>query len=68
MPVSKEQKALYNEKVRPYKDSLEELKKEASTLKAAARKNAELEPYFMVRNAIIALKSCNLMVQMSTLS
>ena len=68
MAVSKEQKALYNEKARPYKDTLEELKKEASTLKAAARKNPEMEPYFMFRNAIIALKSCNLMVQMSTLS
>ena len=68
MAVSKEQKALYNDKVRPYKDALEELKKESSTLKAAARKNADMEPYFMFRNAIIALKSCNLMVQMSTLS
>lgn len=68
MAITKEQKQLFNEKVKPYKDMLEEVRKEASTLKAAARKDAKLAPYFLFKQALLSMKSCNLLVEMAELS
>lgn len=68
MAISKEQKQLFNERVKPYKETLEEVRKEASTLKAAARKDQKLAPYFLVKQAILAMKSSNILVEMAELS
>lgn len=68
MAVSKEQKALYNTKVKPYKECLSDLKKEISTLTGASKRNAKLKPYMMVQNAILGIKTANTLVMMSRLS
>ncbi len=68
MAVSKEQKHLYNEKVRPYKSTAEDLKKEISTVKGAGRRNAKLDPYFQVKSAVLGAQRANTLVQMSRLS
>ncbi len=68
MAVTKEQKALYNTRVKPYKECLNDLKKESSTLRGASRKNPKLEPYMLVQNAILGIKTSNTLVMMSRLS
>lgn len=68
MAVSKEQKQLYNEKVRSYKNFSEDLKKEISTIKAAGRKNAKLDPYYQVKTAVLGVQRANTLVLMSRLS
>lgn len=68
MAVSKEQKGLYNDKVRVYKGFAEDVAKEMSMLKALARKSPALEPYVQVRSAILGLQRANTLVLMSRLS
>ncbi|MCB1172453.1 MAG: hypothetical protein KDK39_02755 [Leptospiraceae bacterium] len=68
MAVTKEQKQLFNTKVRPYKSQSEDLKKEISMLKAAARKNNKLEAYFHIKSAVLGIQRANLQVTMSKLS
>lgn len=68
MAVSKDQKNLFNEKVRSYRNFSEDVKKEAATLKAVARKNPKLDPYVQIRTAILSLQRSNTLVLMSRLS
>ncbi|MBX7058269.1 MAG: hypothetical protein K1X75_09410 [Leptospirales bacterium] len=68
MAVSKDQKNLFNEKVRGYRNFSEDVKKEAATLKAVARKNPRLDSYVQVRTAILSLQRSNTLVLMSRLS
>lgn len=66
--ATKEQKKMYNERVKPYKSTLEELRKKSSSMKMSAKKNAKLAPYFTVGMAIEAVKITNTLLQMSALS
>ncbi|MEQ9363386.1 MAG: hypothetical protein RIF32_04030 [Leptospirales bacterium] len=68
MAVSKEQKYLYNEKVRVYKSQAEDLKKEIATVKGAGRRNQKLDPYLQVRAGVLGIQRANTLVQMSRLS
>ena len=68
MAVTKEQKKLFNEKVKPYKNFLDDLKKEVSTLRVAVRKNARLAPYIEMRLAQLSLQKSSTLVLMSRLS
>lgn len=66
--ATRDQKKLYNDRVKPYKSKLEELKKKSSSLKVAARKNSRMEPYFVVQEAVISVQMANILVQMSSIS
>jgi len=66
--VTKEQKLLYNQKIRIYKSTLDDLKKEISTVRGAGKKRPDLEPYFLVKCAILGIQAANTMVAMSQLS
>ena len=66
--VSKEQKHLYSQKVKPYKTTADDLKKEIATVKVAARRNKGLEAYFSIKTAILGIQRANTLVQMSLLS
>ena len=66
--VTKEQKQLYNEKVQDYKTQADDLKKEVSMMKAAARKNSKLAPYLQAKAAVLGIQRANILVLMSRLS
>lgn len=68
MAVTKEQKRVFQEKIKHYKGALDDLKKETSTIKSVARGKAELEPYVQVRMAILGLQRASTLVLMSRLS
>ena len=68
MAVSKEQKKLFAEKVKVYKNCLDDIKKEMSTLKAVAKKNDKLEPYVLMRLSFLSFQMVNTLVMMNTLS
>jgi len=68
MAVTKEQKSLYNEKIKPYKNSLDDIKKEMSMFRAVGKKNSHLEPYVQFRVAVLTLQSSNTLILMSRLS
>ncbi len=68
MAVTKEQKKVFADKIRHYKTALEDLKKEATTIKSVGRGNADLDPYVQVRMAILGLQRASTMVLMSRLS
>lgn len=67
MGVTKEQKTLYNERVKAYKQGLDDIKKELAIVKGFS-KNPSLQPYAQVRIAIESLKSAGIYAQMSRLS
>lgn len=66
--VSKEQKQLYNDTIKPYKSEAEDLKKEISTMKAVGHKKQKLEPYFLLKGALLGIQRANVLVLMSRLS
>lgn len=66
--VSKEQKQLYSEKIGAYKTQADDLKKEISMMKAAGRKKSALEPYFLIKCAILGVQRANILVLMSKIS
>ncbi len=66
--ATKDQKKLYNDRVKSYKATLEDLKKKSSSLKMAARKKAHLEGYYTVQSAILGIQISNTLIQMSALS
>lgn len=68
MAVTKEQKKVFQEKIKHYKTGLEELKKESSTIKGVSRGKANLEPYVQIRLAILGLQRASTMILMSRLS
>lgn len=67
MGVTKEQKTLFNERVKAYKQGLDDIKKEVAMVKGFT-KNAALQPYAQIRIAIESLKSAGIYAQMSRLS
>ena len=68
MAVTKEQKALYNSRVKPYKECMNDLKKEISTISGAAKRNTKLKAYMLVQSSILGIKMANTLVMMSRLS
>lgn len=68
MAITREQKKIYNEKIKPYKGRLDELKKKISTTKTAARKKPSLDAYFRVHSAAVGVQVANLLVMMANLS
>ncbi len=68
MAVTKEQKKVFTEKIKHYKGALDDLKKEASTIKSLARGKPDLDPYVQFRMAILGLQRASTMVLMSRLS
>ncbi len=67
MGVTKEQKNLYNERVKSYKQGLDEIKKEMAMVKGMG-KSPTLQPYATIRLAIESLKNATIHAQMSRLS
>ncbi|MCB1309277.1 MAG: hypothetical protein KDK30_13885 [Leptospiraceae bacterium] len=55
-------------KIKPYKSTAEDLKKEISTMRAVARRNARIEPYFLFKIAVLGIQRANTLVLMSRLS
>ena len=68
MAVTKEQKKTFNEKVKAYKNYLDELKKEESTLKAVGRKNSKIDPYVQMRLTGLGIQRVSTLLLMSRLS
>ncbi len=68
MAVTKEQKNLYNEKIKSYKSGLEDIKKEISMVKSVGKKNAKVDPYAQIRLGILSMQTANTLVLMSRLS
>lgn len=68
MAVSKEQKAAYKDREKPYKACIEDLAKEASVVKSSMKKNPKLAPYGQLHLAVTAIQMANTQVQMSKLS
>lgn len=68
MAVTKEQKRLFNEKVKTYKNQLEDIKRESSTLKAVGRSNSIIDPYVQIQLAVLSLQRANTLIVMSRLS
>ncbi|MBL8018960.1 MAG: hypothetical protein JNM27_04790 [Leptospirales bacterium] len=67
MGSSKENKSLYNDRVKAYKQGLDDIKKETAMVKGMAKVKT-LQPYAQVRIAIENLKSASIHAQMSKLS
>jgi len=67
MAIDKEHKTLYNEKVKAYKHSLDDIKKEIAMVKGFT-KTPNLRAYAQVRLAIESLRSAYIHTQMSRLS
>ena len=63
MGVTKEQKTLYNDRVKAYKQGLDDIKKEVAMVKGFT-KNPALQPYAQIRIAIESLKSAGIYAQM----
>ena len=68
MPVSKEQKELFKETIKPYKSKTEELKKEINADKLAAKKNPNLKAYLAIRIGITSIAYANTSIKSSNLS
>lgn len=68
MAVTSDRKHLFQEKIKPYKSGVEELKKEISTIRSMGKKNSKLEPYVKVGLAAQAVKLANSLVLTSELS
>jgi len=68
MPVTKEKKAEFNEKLVDFKAYLEELKKEANVYKLQGKKSKHLEPYFNLALAINSIRFINTTVVINELS
>jgi hypothetical protein len=66
--ATKEQKKLYTDRIKPYKTTTDEIKKQASLAKSKAQKNKKLEPFFRFRQVILSLQLANTLEQMSALS
>lgn len=66
--ATKEQKKAYVERVKPYKNKVEELKKEANTARTKSKKRDLMAPYYTVKFAQTGMKIANTQVMMSGIS
>ncbi|MBI3396204.1 MAG: hypothetical protein HY042_10250 [Spirochaetia bacterium] len=68
MAVSSDLKHLFQEKVKPYKACVDDVKKDISAIKSLSKKNSKLEPYVKVSIAAESIKLSNSLVLISELS
>jgi hypothetical protein len=68
MAITKEQKLLFESKIKPYKDFIISVDHESSSLKGLLKKNKNIEPYISIKNAILSVQKANTLLLMSRLS